>query len=163
LVDRHFATEDQTMCLVEGVNGGFGQAVATQPHDVDAANPRGIAINQHVGRNVVNDAGMTTNERQSANGDVVMNRHSTRKSHLILNVDVAAQQGAVGQDDVIAQLAVVRNVNPGHEEVAVADRGQALIFGGAPIDRNMLSDHIVVADHQAGRLPPVADVLGVAS
>ena len=46
---------------------------------------------------------------------------SARKRGVVLDVDVAAQEHAVGEDDVVGQLTVVGDVAAGHEEVVIAD------------------------------------------
>ena len=44
------------------------------------------------------------------------------KPGVVVHVDVSAQQRAVGNHDVVAQLAVVGHVAAAHEEVVVAQR-----------------------------------------
>ncbi len=53
---------------------------------------------------------------------------------MIVNVNVAGEQRVIGGDDMVSQLAIVRNVAAGHQEVMVADAGDALFLFRGPID-----------------------------
>ena len=50
------------------------------------------------------------------------------------HLDVPGERGAVGEDHAVAHLAVVRDVGVGHEQVVVADAGDAAALGGAAVD-----------------------------
>ena len=76
---------------------------------------------------------------------------------------VAAQQRAVGHDDVVAQLAIVGHVAAGHQEVLVADPRDAVFFFAAAIDRHAFADDVVVADDDLRVAAGVADVLRLAA
>ncbi len=52
---------------------------------------------------------------------------------IILDDDMAAQHGIVGQRDVVADLAIVADMRADHEHAFVADRGEAAIVLGAGI------------------------------
>ncbi len=77
----------------------------------------------------------------------------------VLHMDVAGQIGRIGHDDVIPQLAVVGDMAVGHQQVVIADEGDADVGCGRPVDRDILPDRVVVADDDPRRLPPVFQVL----
>ena len=80
-----------------------------------------------------------------------------------MHVYVPGQQRAVGDDDVAAQLAIVSDVAASHEEVVVADGGDAfLLFGGA-VDRHAFANDVVVADDDFRVAAAVGDVLRLAA
>ena len=85
------------------------------------------------------------------------------KRGVVVDVDVSAQQRGVGDDDVVAQLAIVGDVAAGHEEVAVADAGDALFLFRGAVDRHALADDVVVADDHLRVGAAVADVLRLAA
>ena len=85
------------------------------------------------------------------------------KRGVIVDVDVSAQQRAVGDDDVVAQLAIVGHVAAGHEEVVVADAGDAVFLFRGAVDRDALADDVIVADDHLGFAAAVADVLRLAA
>ena len=59
--------------------------------------------------------------------------HAAERGHIdpVLDNDVAGQPHAVAQDDVVADLAIVRHVGVGHQQVVAADRGHQAAAGGA--------------------------------
>ncbi len=56
-----------------------------------------------------------------------MNHASAADDHPVAEEHVAAEGGAVGEDAAVADLAVVPRMGAGHEVVAAADRGRALL------------------------------------
>ncbi len=66
----------------------------------------------------------------------------------------------VGQDRVVADLAIVRDVHIGHDPVVVAHaRHAAVSCARADIEGAELADRVAVADHQLARLARVFLVL----
>ena len=78
-------------------------------------------------------------------------------------MNVAAQQRAIGDHDVAAQLAIVRHVAAGHQEIVAADRGDAVLFLGAAIDRHSFANHVMIADDHLRVAAAVTQVLGLAA
>ena len=56
-------------------------------------------------------------------------------------------------------MAVVRHVRVGHEQVVIADPGQAAAARGAAMNGRELADDVAVADHQPGLLAAELQVL----
>ena len=81
------------------------------------------------------------------------------QDHPVADLDVAGEGGAVGEHDLVADHAVVRDVRVGHEQVVVADAVTPLSWRGAAIDGAALAEHVAVADLQARRLAVVLLVL----
>jgi hypothetical protein len=79
------------------------------------------------------------------------------------NADMTGQGGRISHDDLIPYHAIMGNVRVSHEEVPIPDSGQAMILYGTPMDRYVLTDHIVVANLQLCDFPPIFFVLGVLS
>jgi len=67
------------------------------------------------------------------------------EKYVIADFDVATEQRAVGEDDVVTQLTVVTDMSRRHEEIIVAYRGRRSI-GRAAMDLNMLADDIAITD-----------------
>ena len=60
--------------------------------------------------------------------------------------DVAGELACVGEDGVVADLAVVREVHVGHDPVVVAQARHAGVLRRAAVDRDVLADGVAVAD-----------------
>src|SRR6266446_4235615 len=70
-----------------------------------------------------------------------------------------AQRRRVCHDDVTPNLAIMRNVGIGHDQVVVADLGASPALDRAAVDGDKLADYVMVADLQACRFACVGDVL----
>ena len=73
--------------------------------------------------------------------------------------DVAGELAGVGEDGVVADLAVVRDVHVGHDPVVVAEARDARVLHRAAVDRAVLADRVAVADLDRGGLAGVLLVL----
>src|ERR1700737_3705251 len=70
-----------------------------------------------------------------------------------------AERSRVRHNDVTANLAIVRNVGIGHDQVVVADPGASPALHRAAVDGDKLADYVMVADLQPCRFTRVGDVL----
>src|SRR5690348_5079614 len=72
---------------------------------------------------------------------------------------MAAQSCSIGQDDVVADHAVMGNVGVGHDQGMAPNARQASAPCGAAIDGNELADNVVVPNLQTRGFAFVAQVL----
>ena len=82
---------------------------------------------------------------------------------VIFDGDVAGESGAVDENGVIADEAIVGDVRVGHDQVMAADAGDGAAFDRAAIDRTEFAEFIFVADFEGNALAPVSEVLRVAA
>jgi hypothetical protein len=66
----------------------------------------------------------------------------------ISDLHVSGHEDVVGQNDVIPEPDIVREMRPGHEKAAVANHGFA-VFVRAPMNRGVFANTIIVADDYA--------------
>ena len=59
---------------------------------------------------------------------------------------MAAERRVVDENDVVADLAVMRDMGANHQETMIADSGDHTAALGAGVDGHMLADRIVMAD-----------------
>ena len=81
------------------------------------------------------------------------------EDHPVADVHVAGELACVGEDGVVADLAVVREVHVGHDPVVVADARDAGVLRRAAVDGDVLADGVAVADLDRGGLARVLLVL----
>lgn len=82
-----------------------------------------------------------------------------RDDRVVTDGDVSGKAAVVGKDDVIPQLAIVRDVGIAEEKIVRADaRGQLLMR--ATVDRAVLTEDVVIAYFQSCRLTDVFEILG---
>ena len=77
----------------------------------------------------------------------------------VLDRHVAAERRRVAEDGVVADVAVVGDVDVGHEDVAIADRRHAAAAARAAVDRHELAEDVAPADHEARLLAAKLQVL----
>ena len=65
---------------------------------------------------------------------------------VVLDLRMTRDADVVDEDCVIAYVAVMAYVDVRHEEVAVADRGEAAVLRGADVDGAEFAQRVVVAD-----------------
>ena len=106
------------------------------------------------------DATESADETIAADRGEMMNGRSSRKSSMVVHVDVAAEERGIGHHNPAADAAVMCNVSTGHEITMAADGRQTFFFFSPPIDGYSFAKHIVVTDLDAGVAPLVAQVLG---
>ena len=87
-----------------------------------------------------------------------MHQTVAREEGAIPHLDVAGEQHAVGEDDVVAQPCVVADVRVGHEEVV---RAEDRVLGELvrAVHGDVLAEDVVVADDEAGWLVLIFQVL----
>src|SRR5258708_10272152 len=94
-----------------------------------------------------------------SNAHEMMHRTQRADTGPVFDGDVSTESCGVGHDDVAADLAIVCDVSVGHDQVVIADLGEAPALYGAAIDGDELTNLVVVADFQAGRLAGVGQIL----
>ena len=88
-----------------------------------------------------------------------MDRRQSTHADVVIQGYVAGQGRAVGEDDVVADPAVVPDVGIDHEQVIVPDAGLHATAARADVERRELADRIPVADRQRTVLPAILHVL----
>src|SRR5262245_40554087 len=82
----------------------------------------------------------------------------TEKSE-VADLDVAADRGGLGHDDVVADVAIMRDVAIAHDQAVIADRGDRPAAHGAAMQRCVFTNDVVVADDELGWLALVGEIL----
>jgi hypothetical protein len=93
----------------------------------------------------------------------LMNPRKPADDGEVLNVDVSGKVCRVGHDDVIAQLAVMGDMAVRHQQVVIADDGDADVGAGRPINRNVFPDRVMIADNDPRLLASELEILGGAA
>src|SRR5688572_18625625 len=79
----------------------------------------------------------------------------------ILNRDVTCQHDLIGDADVIAQDAVMRDVDGDHDQVVVAHAGDAAAVAGSAMNRYVFANLVAVAYFKNGALAAELAVLRI--
>ena len=111
------------------------------------------------GENVACNGGAAPDKSVSTDANEVMHRTQRAHHRPLPDRDVTSQGRGVGQNHVIADVAIVRDVGVGHDQRVAADPSQPAAFDGAAIDGDELADFVVIADFEARGLAGVGQVL----
>src|SRR4030095_11243605 len=77
----------------------------------------------------------------------------------ILDHDVAAERGAVGDDVTIAEEAIMGDVALHHQEILIAHPGHHAAGRGPWIERNILADRVAIADQKLARFALIFEIV----
>src|SRR3546814_19777343 len=88
-----------------------------------------------------------------------MHRRAATEDDEIGNLAMACKQGCAGDDDIIADAAIMADMGAGEQRaIAAYARDHAATFG-AGIRRHILADQHVGADFTRARLPALFEIL----
>ena len=87
--------------------------------------------------------------------------HRTERAHNspLSDRDVAAEGRGVGQNDVVADVAIVRDVGVSHHQYMAAHASQSAALDGAAVDGDKLANLVMVADLEPRGFAGVGEVL----
>src|SRR5881396_3446750 len=152
---------------VEGLVGAFdcgdfcrGEAAPLQPFTVDSERLRRIAGGHDVRRQVLQQDRRDPGDRVRADRDELMGSGKAAQHGVVADLDVTGKSRHIGEDRVVADLAVMRDMHVGHDPVVAADACHAHVLHGAAAESAVLADGVAVADLERGRFAGVFLVLG---
>ena len=73
--------------------------------------------------------------------------------------DVAAEGRGVGQNDVVADVAIVRDVGISHNQYMASHASQTAALDGPAVDGDKLANLVMVTDLEPSRFAGVGEVL----
>jgi len=131
---------------------------AAQADDVEAANL--VLVECHgEGRQILTDGGAALHHGERAHAGELVDETIAGNEGAILHDGVPGEERAAGQDDVIADYAVVADVRILHQEIVGADEGFSIGLGRA-MDGAVFAENVFVADADASGRAVVFQILG---
>ena len=138
----------------------FGETAALEAGGVQSVG-MGVASGNGFGKgkHVAGDGGAASDKGVGTDANKMV--HRTKRAHRrpFFDDDMASKSCGVGEDDVVADDAIMCDVGVGHDQRVIADAGQASALCSAAIDGDKFADGVVVADLKARRFTFVAEVL----
>jgi len=131
----------------------------SQADRVEADDAAGLAVDQHERGDVLHHSGVTADHGKAADPAELVNGDSARYECPILDGDVSAEQGVVGENAAVADARVVAQMATSHQIVVAADQRLAVWLEGS-VDGNALTKDVVVADYQGADVGRLSDMLG---
>ena len=110
-----------------------------QTEDVDAVNR--ILGRTEKRRQILREAAFRHD--QATHSNPLMKTRAAADERPVVDPDMSRQQSVVRDHDAVSQFAIVAEVCPDHEEIAVAEDGRAPL-NAAAMDRAVLANHIAI-------------------
>ena len=158
LLDIKICTAKETIGFTQGAHIVPAESPAFQPHLVDSANFRRVAVRDHKGRNILNDLCAAAEDSVPSNSAVLMHSAQTADYSIVFNNNMASESAVVGKDDMVSHTAVVSDVGIGKKVVVAADQGLRIQHRSA-IHSTELSKTIVIANLQKSWLALIFQIL----
>ena len=144
----------------------FFQLKAVFGRDSGSSQSNGVEAAQLVeptgdeeGGQVLAEAGVALKEGEPTDSRELMDAGVASNEHVVLYSGVAANQRAVGQNDVVADLGVMADVAAGHKQVIGADDCGFLLGVGA-VNGDVFPKGVARTDNRLRRLAGIAGILG---
>ncbi len=110
VVETDLGPVEQTMRFRKSTNIRSRKVISFQRNDIDTSRPSGLAVEQHVGWDVMNDATHSRHERVRADRCEMVDGTCTGDRRMVIDMHVASEQHTIRHDDTITDTAIVRNV-----------------------------------------------------
>ena len=142
------AEEQHLIGIADAVQVGPAELAPLQPDHVEPDQDRLRPERKSERNDVAGDPAHAAQHRALADADELVHGGVAADEHVVGDRDVTAEHRAVGERDVVADVAVMTDMRIGHQEAAIADRGDAAVVLGAGADRHAFADLAVPADRQ---------------
>src|SRR5690606_37768208 len=137
-------TDGQDRLLVE--------ATSLQPDRVDAASFRRRAADNQVGGHIIADMGHAADHRVGPDLEELVDASVSAQQRPVTHFHVARDADVVGKYRMVADHAVVGNMDVRHQQVVVTDARVSAAKASAPVQGAASADDIVRTDLQPGFL-----------
>jgi hypothetical protein len=120
-------------------------SAALQAHEIDRTSAAGRAVADYERQRILSDFAAATDHGQPPDAAELMNGNRPGNESAIANRDTPGEQTRIGEDDIVADPAVVADVTKRHEKVSVSD-SRCRAFCAAAMDGDSFANDIVVSD-----------------
>lgn len=158
LGEREVATVDLLKGTFDQNSGLARDACPSKLDGIRTVDKSRVPFAEHVGRKILGQFGHRANHGHGSNRDKLMDPAHASDDSLIFDLNVTGEGCATGDDDLVSDLAVVSNVDGGHQQVVVADAGLQSHAGG-PVDGDHFTDDVAIANHGVGLLALELEIL----
>ena len=146
--------------MLQGLQLRRAEAGTLQADAIEAVRV-GLALggSQREGQNILGDGGATAYVGMLPDTAELVHRAERTDTGIVLHRDVAGQGGAIGQDAMVADGAVVTDVGVGHDQAVAANAGSATASLRSAGDGDVFADGVVIADLERGGFATVFQIL----
>ncbi len=110
----------------------------------------GLPFSMRIGNDVIGHGGQTADEGLTTDTGELVHGAAAAEDGLVTDVNMASQHDIVGQDDVIAENAVMGDMRIGQEQAVVADAGDPATADRAAVHRHAFAYGAILTNDQCG-------------
>lgn len=136
-----------------------GEFAALHANDVEPFKSCVLSVDQPERNDITTNAADAAHHDLGSDPCELVDRGQAADEDEVANLTVPAQCRGSGEDDVVADLAIMSDMAAIHEVAAVADARDATTANGAGIHRYRLADSTVLTDLEFGRFTTIAQGL----
>src|SRR6478672_7218406 len=137
-----------------------GDAATAQANHVEPSKRRDLALGKTERNDIAGDAANASHHNAFADLHELMDRRVAPDKGAAADADVTAEHGVVRKGDVIANVAIMRDMGTNHKDATFADPCNPAAGSGADIHGNAFAYLAACADNELGRFAAIVDRLG---
>ena len=130
-----------------------------QADEIEAGEIGAVARRHAKGNDIFAHRREALDDRLRADADKLVNAAAAAENGVIAYLAMAGEHDVIGEDNVVADLAVMRHMRVGEEGAFVADDCLQAAGLGAGVHGDALADQAVVADGEDGTLTVIFEIL----
>ena len=138
---------------------GARDAATAQANDIEPNKHRNLALGKTERNDVAGDAANASHHNAFADLHELMDRRVAADEGAAADADVTAEHGVVRKGDVIANVAIMRDMGTNHKDATCTDPCNPAAGFGADIHGNAFAYLAACADNELGRLAAIVDRL----
>lgn len=124
-------------------DGGLRELSAFKSDDIDPEYLARIAVAHGIRRHILDDFGTSSNDGHGADTNELVNTGKASDDSPVLEGHVASQCAEIRHDAIVPDLAVMRHMGIGHEEIAVPDDSLTATLLCTAIDGHVFAENIL--------------------
>src|SRR6516162_3171230 len=159
IAQRPVRGEQEMISVAQPLNVLSAETAALHAYDVQATKPRPIAHHLTIRDDVALDAGHAADHGVLTDSDILVDGGKPTEYGIVVDYDVSPEGRVVGHDHIIADLAVMGDMRPHHEQAVVANAGDHPATDRPWVHCHIFADPVVPPDNEFGRLTAVFEVL----
>ena len=153
------AKEQRLVRLAQPMQRGARDVATPQANDIESSKRRDLALGKTERNDVAGDAANASHHNAFADLHELMDRRVAPDEGAAADADVTAEHCVVRKGDVIANVAIMRDMGTDHKDATFTDPCNPAAGFGADIHGNAFAYLAACADNELGRFAAIVDRL----
>ena len=123
-----------------------GKTAALHADNVEPGQPGAVAHDLAIRDDIALHPGHAANHRVAPDPNKLMHGTEPAQERMFLEHDMSGKSGVICHDNVVGDLAVMRDMRSDHKQAVISDTGNHAAAGRARVHRYVFADRIARAD-----------------